>query len=551
MSSLDIFNKRITSETLLNKAPDQDITNCPKSEYMQGEFYNTATPESIYMVKDGSNNPMAGNLVSENGKRNTNLPECDDEFKNNGSGCCVLKSNGKNSCNPHSSYMGYNYIFEDGSYNVCHKNSKVQNLFSTFFDEPNNIKRFFILIILFVFILFVTACIGSCYEFWLRYGASPDCIYYQSKMCDNMGKMGNPPRTSIIDYMFPNSILHYPYEKCKSSMSQEGGNKKTNKSMKGGNFVSTYAERANEGLPKCITLDDDVQESDSKPFPYNIGQYANDNITSPILAMPVKAFSNFFLFTVLLTRFILHYIFKKSSQGYQRTIKNNAIASNIVFLILSGLLFTIIGRFIPIRILGLGPFAIIGLLLMFLITTTLNPGFSSAFSMLISIPFIFKYTPLNTTIENNKQYNIPSNYYTLFSSNLLYPLNTSFNTTMGPFQEGRRSPTYAMFFNIMRNLGLLFFIIPFFVIFAYIFGILGCILACIYMNFSLLFNMFYIPMSNPLEFFDILKSHSSLLTILLCIAVIGASSSSFNSTTTGIMGGILALLILFKLYSRG
>ena len=100
---------------------------------------------------------------------------------------------------------------------------------------------------LFVFILFVTACLGSCYEFWLRYGASPDCIYYKSKTCDNMATMGNPPRTSIIDYMFPNSIIYYPYEKCKSNMSQEGG-KKAGQSMKGGNFVSTYAERKNEDL---------------------------------------------------------------------------------------------------------------------------------------------------------------------------------------------------------------------------------------------------------------------------------------------------------------
>ena len=66
------------------------------------------------------------------------------------------------------------------------------------------------------------------------------------------------------------------------------------------------------------------------------------------------------------------------------------------------------------------------------------------------------------------------------------------------------------------------------------------------MTLSILFNFLYIPLSNPLECFSILKSHADLLTILFCMGVIGSSASSLDPTTTGIMSGILMLIILYK-----
>ena len=70
------------------------------------------------------------------------------------------------------------------------------------------------------------------------------------------------------------------------------------------------------------------------------------------------------------------------------------------------------------------------------------------------------------------------------------------------------------------------------------------------MNFSFLFNLFYIPLSNNLEFFDIIKSHGNLLTILFCIAVIGSSTKSFNPTTTGIMSIALVAIIFYKVMTE-
>jgi hypothetical protein len=71
-----------------------------------------------------------------------------------------------------------------------------------------------------------------------------------------------------------------------------------------------------------------------------------------------------------------------------------------------------------------------------------------------------------------------------------------------------------------------------------------------YMTLSTLFNFLYIPITNPLEFFDIMKDHADLLTILFCIGVIGSASFAFDRNTTGVMSGILVILILYKI-SKG
>ena len=74
------------------------------------------------------------------------------------------------------------------------------------------------------------------------------------------------------------------------------------------------------------------------------------------------------------------------------------------------------------------------------------------------------------------------------------------------------------------------------------------IIAMIYLSVSIIFNFIYIPLSNPLECFSILKSHADLLTILFCIGVIGSASNSLDPTTTGIMSGILMLIIVYKAF---
>jgi hypothetical protein len=100
--------------------------------------------------------------------------------------------------------------------------------------------------------------------------------------------------------------------------------------------------------------------------------------------------------------------------------------------------------------------------------------------------------------------------------------------------------------NIFKNMFMIIFII-FSVFISLGVGSAGSLFACIYMNLSLLFNIFYIPLSNQIEFFDILKEHGNLLTILFCMGIVGSSVvAEFDPATVGVMSGILALIILIK-----
>ena len=80
-------------------------------------------------------------------------------------------------------------------------------------------------------------------------------------------------------------------------------------------------------------------------------------------------------------------------------------------------------------------------------------------------------------------------------------------------------------------------------------GLVGSLFGTLYMILSLIFNIFYIPASNISCIFSIIKDHSDLLTILFCISVVLASVDTFDSTTSGTLGGLVGLLILYKIYT--
>jgi hypothetical protein len=82
------------------------------------------------------------------------------------------------------------------------------------------------------------------------------------------------------------------------------------------------------------------------------------------------------------------------------------------------------------------------------------------------------------------------------------------------------------------------------------FGIFGSAIAFMYMILTLLINFFYIPLSNIVEFLDIIKSHGNLLTLLFCVTVLIASINKMNSITTGILGALMAFIILYTLIRK-
>lgn len=430
-------------------------------------------------------------------------------------GCYIVPDTNGIKC-PNNKSMGLKYLINDVCYNICHVDN-VQQIY-TFFDDPNKLSKFFKLVFATIFTLIITAVIGTCYEFWLRYGDNEilDCMSYKSN-CKNIGKN---EEISIVDYVFPKNICYYPYQDCKSSSS--GGK------MKGGDGKIHSKYNDSECRTKKRVYDG---ASSDKAFPYNIADFAEENIGSEILKLPIKAFSFYFLFTVLLSRYLINMILSNISKIYNKNINPGSISNNIVFLLLTGLFFPIIAYITKNNSLSYG----VGSWLMpFFSIISVCGLIGPLFALIITCmpeKLLEKYT-------ETCKYGVDSKYYGLLSLNNLY------NTLIFiPQDESIVSKTIAY---LKSFLFILFIGLPI-IILQFILAGAGNIIATIYMNFSFILNFFAIPLSNPLEFFNIIKNHGDLLTILFCIGVVGSSGASFSKTTTGIMGLLLAGIIFYKI----
>ena len=424
-------------------------------------------------------------------------------------GCYIIQDTNGIKC-PNNKSMGLKYLINDVCYNICHVDD-VQQIY-TFFDDPNKLSKFFKLVFATIFTLIITAVIGSCYEFWLRYGDDDNCMSYKSN-CNNIGKN---EEISIVDYVFPKNICYYPYQDCKSSSS--GGK------MKGGDG-KIHSKYNNPECRRKKRVYDGA--SSDKAFPYNIADFAEENIGIEILKLPVKAFSFYFLFTVLLSRFGINYILSNISKIYNKNTNPGSIPNNIIFLVLTGLIFPIL-TYITKR----NEFLYLtGLLYIPFFLPILGAGLLGS---LITLIVTCAPESLLDRFTKNCKYGVDSKNYGLLSLN-----NLSNALIFKPKDESILS-AYLKSFLYILFIGLPIIILHFAVAGA------GNIIATIYMIFSLILNFFVIPLSNPLEFFNIIKDHGDLLTILFCIGVVGSSGASFSRTTTGIMGLLLAGLIFYK-----
>jgi len=376
------------------------------------------------------------------------------------------------------------------------------------------ISEIVIVIVVSAIIVIITAIIGACYEFIFKYGECKDCIYYKSNCL-------NRKRLSVIDYMFPTDVCTYPYQECNktNSVLTGGGPEKTG-------FISTYAEYAANGT-KCITVHD-VEVMKEKPFPYNLIDYANNNVKSELLRMPFRAFALFFLYTVLVSRILISKLLKRLSIVYQQTIKHNPVLSNFMFLCFTGILFNIIANYANIPELNGANGYILYVLIMI-------AAFSFSVSTAVGMLFLWWYPSM--AFENfYRQCDIPRSYYKLMDYKRMF---------YSAYQYKEKRLLYRVIGHIFLDI-LLIFPIMIMIAFSLGIGLMSATVAFIYITVSLLFNMFFIPLYNTVEFLDIIKSHGNLLTILFCVTILVASISKLNNVTTGILGGLLALLILYK-----
>jgi hypothetical protein len=455
-----------------------------------------------------------------------NAQACSDDFYKDGeqTGCC-FRNNKDHKCLSDKHRTGLDFLTKSNNKSsvghLCHK-EEIQDIYNTLFDDSDNMVKFFKLVLFSIISLLVTALIGTCYEFWLRYGSSVDCIYYKSK-CVNIGKNN---KISLIDYMFPNNLCYYPYQSCAGNkLKQSGGNKQVG-GVKAGvtGIISTFAEYEGSGA-KCITLDHDSVVFGEKPIPYNVADYAINNFKSEYMTVLAKTISFFFLFSVLFTRKVLNWIMTNLSFKFQKYIKFNAVLSNLSFLALTGILFPIIGYMLGIQGLYFGPMLLLtGLLILSNILT----------SMGFFVGLISTIIPDRIYGSMLSECNLSADYYRIFSSELFYPLKeVKINTKV---------------LNIVKNI-LIFFPVIFLTILSLILGSIMCTISSLYMSVSLLINIIVIPLSNPLECFSILKSHADMLTILFIMGVIGASANSLDSVTTGTMSMLLALIVAYKAFN--
>ena len=78
-------------------------------------------------------------------------------------------------------------------------------------------------------------------------------------------------------------------------------------------------------------------------------------------------------------------------------------------------------------------------------------------------------------------------------------------------------------------------------------ALFGNILALFYLHFYVIVGFFYVPITHYQELLKIIKSHGNILTLLFCIIVVLAGVNVLHPTSIGVIGGILGLLILYKL----
>jgi hypothetical protein len=85
------------------------------------------------------------------------------------------------------------------------------------------------------------------------------------------------------------------------------------------------------------------------------------------------------------------------------------------------------------------------------------------------------------------------------------------------------------------------------VIYSIFIALLGNILALFYLHFYVIIGFFYVPFTHYPQLFKIVKSHGNILTLLFCIIVVLAGVKVLHPTSVGVIGGILGLLVLYKI----
>ena len=458
-----------------------------------------------------SKSDICGNLPGTSVLDSFVIPKCNNinfQFslspEDSPSGCCVVDTS-NDTC---GTYIPESATFDEEDYNIgiqfldasglnprqiCHS--------APIRERVIKLKDFFIIIVTSALIILSTAIIGACYEFWLKYGNGKEfaCSSFTYKKCESV--------ISPIEYAFPSSLLGYPYTKSCNGNTQ----------LEFPYFVVTYfnlrpsTENNHESVIKKIFK---------------------------IFGLPVKAFCLNFLYTLVFSRKFISYVLETLSNAYQKISTGSPVVRNIIFLFLTGMLFNVIAHITKIQSLNGGPGFVLYILSLVIMCATIFTLFLTNFILYWSPSEYYNYDKNARNLSGTGDTLLNKNFGLI--GNVFYPLRNpppANETSKGAFNP----------LNLLKNIGLaLLIFIP--VSIALTAGMVGSMVGLLYMILSLMFNIYYIPLSNTTCFLNLIKDHGDLLTILFCISIIVSSVNSFNSTTSGIIGGLVGVIILYKIY---
>ena len=564
--------------------------NCPTKENynyadkLTGVITVDNIEDMVDKIPDVAFNVSKSELENYDNNSNSNsnsdgrfVPNCNDD--NFTDGCCTIDSNpNENKCKKGHS-TGVKILAKDGNKiiysDICHYDP-IEEIFNSFLSDPNKLTQFFKLIVVWIITLLLTSFIGICYEFWFRFSNAPECIYYKVG-CVYNEKSKTDKKVSIVDFVFPSELNFYPYQPCngecpkkckitddedKKQQNDEreiyggilkGGKKFAGGIMKGGKEWGNIQRTGDYlGKGKCIKANDtsDKEDNNERIMPYRLVDIVDCTTNSTIVKTVVRAFVFFFMFPLLFVRKALNMSIKAGYDLYKK-IEFNPFMSNVLFLFFTGLIFPLISYASGYTAISAGPGLLLGFVLSASNFIVLLGALITFFVVLSPASFIKKVDKRKLDklrfneiyCDERKNENDMRHYYKLLGGNMFYQpafIDINANSLLNKIK----------FWNIIKNILVLIFLVPVLIIFTLIGSFAGMFLSMIYTFFSILFNFFYLPLSNPLESLGILASHSDLLIILFCVGVIGSSAKSFHPHTTGIMSIILAIIIFFKV-SKG
>jgi hypothetical protein len=447
---------------------------------------------------------ICGNLRGTSVLDNFVIPTCNDvSFKfslnqdESPSGCCVVESS-NNTCDTYipdspdvtsEDYdMGIQFLDANNlnPRKICHS--------APIRKRVIKLQDFLVIILISAAIILLTAIFGSCYEFWLKYGHGESTKDGYKFNYQNICKQDT---ISPINYAFPAVINDYPYKSCNGKELE---------------------------FPYSSISYFNITDEKTDHFGYKFLK---------ICGSPMKAFSLNFLYTLVFSRKFLNYILLTLSRSYKNI--ESSFIKNIIFLFLTGIAFSVIAKYTGIQQLNSGTSFILYILMMVIV-------FASIFATFITTFILYWFPEHYNNYDKSDSSPILTKNFGLFN-NVLYENRDESS------DKSTASDKSTVVVNIIKNVCLvLLAIIPFFI--CLVTGYLGSIIGTLYMMFSMVYNIFAIPLSNIKCFLSIIKDHGELLTILFCISVLLSSIDSFNSTTSGIIGGLVGLIILYKIYTN-